>query len=127
MLLQVTELFKDDQELILGFHHFLPDRNAQQRMAARLDELADGSKQSDGRHGGRKKPEPPGGGGVSSSRSGGAPAVPQKRKRKPAAERERDQEREREKHKEIAPKPGPSKVRIFLNLRNIIHIFSHFS
>lgn len=38
---RVARLFKDDQDLMKGFYHFLPDRNVQQRMAAKLDELED--------------------------------------------------------------------------------------
>ncbi|THG98894.1 hypothetical protein EW026_g3370 [Hermanssonia centrifuga] len=94
---RVSKLFKDDTDLMKGFSHFLPDRNVQQRMAAKLDELEEEPRGSDGNKS-RKKIDGP-----SSSRGLPAPSVPQKRKRKPAIEKEKEKERE------IASKAGPSK------------------
>ncbi|KAI0341407.1 hypothetical protein BDW22DRAFT_1430067 [Trametopsis cervina] len=108
VLMQVTRLFKDDEEIISGFRQFLLDGS---QISARLDELADAQRYSDGSLGFKKKPDTGGNVPTSSTRGGASSSVPQKRKRKSAAEREREREaeREREKQKEIAPKPGPSK------------------
>ncbi len=81
---RVSKLFKDDTDLMKGFSHFLPDRNVQQRMAAKLDELEEEPRGSDGNKS-RKKIDGP-----SSSRGLPAPSVPQKRKRKPAIEKEKE-------------------------------------
>jgi paired amphipathic helix protein Sin3a len=104
--LEVSTLFKDDEEIVTGFRQFLLDKHNQYRMT----DLMDAYNGSDTKAGSRRKGDANGNAGASTSRNGAASSVPQKRKRKSAAEREREQEREREKHKEIAPKPGPSKV-----------------
>lgn len=96
----MSRLFKDDPDLMKGFYHFLPDRNVQQRMAKKLDELAEDMPLLDDRYARRK-----GDGSVpiSASRMATTSSLPQKRKRK-APEREKERERE------LAPKAGPSKV-----------------
>lgn len=95
---RVARLFKDDQDLMKGFYHFLPDRNVQQRMAAKLDELED-MPRGDDRYSRRKGD---GSAMASTSRGGVSSTVPQKRKRKVA---------DREKERDIVSKAGPSKVR----------------
>lgn len=97
---RVARLFKDDQDLMKGFYHFLPDRNVQQRMAAKLDELED-MPRGDDRYSRRKGD---GSAMASTSRGGVSSTVPQKRKRKVA-------DREKEKERDIVSKAGPSKVR----------------
>lgn len=105
VLHRVQRLFKDDPDLIQGFYHFLPDRNLQQRMVARLDEMEDGTPlHLDHKHRGKKQE-----GASSTPLAKTHPSVPQKRKRKPA---DKDKEVEKEKQKDVAPKAGPSKVRI---------------
>lgn len=98
-----------------GFYQFLPDRNLQQRTVARLDDMEEGIPlHLEAKHS-RKKQDGPS---VSATTKAGPSSVPQKRKRKPV---EKDKgEQEREKHKEIAPKPGPSKVRIYT-----LHTLAH--
>lgn len=102
MLLEVSKLFEDDEEIVEGFQQFLLDKHAQRRMTDFVD------KPSDSKSGGRKKGEASATGGASTSRNGVGSSVPQKRKRKTAAERERE---ERERQKDLASKAGPSKVR----------------
>ena len=102
---RVQRLFKDDTDLMQGFYHFLPDRNLQQRMVARLDEMEDGAPfHLDPRQRGKKLD---GGLNVPLSKAQSASAS-QKRKRKPV---DKDKsEIDKDKHKDIVSKPGANKV-----------------
>lgn len=118
VIARVQSLFKDDMDLMKGFYHFLPDRDTQERMAAHLDEMEETRIHATETRGGRRKA----GDAAAATKGAAGATVPQKRKRKPA---ERDKaEPDREKHKEIAPKPGPSKVRVYpCRLQGVVLIF----